>query len=221
MNKKPPKSQPQPNKVILFRDEKYTEEDFIIPAQDTKGHSERIFVRCQPGHVRDLNVIVNSKRFPFKTSGDILRLAIKQMIQELSRMEPIPSVAQQVNTVIQLVRDEQFHQEFNECFDQIARSMDRYINGGAKDQARRLLIKIKNQFDEMPDGYWKVKYLKELGVRYKDYLHGVDLMKSVRTITPAQAENMTPKRNNVVGINLVNNRPDTGDTDADGDGYDD
>lgn len=168
------------NKVILFRDEKYQEEDFIVPAQDTKGHSERIFFRCQPGHLRELSMIINSKRFPFKTDGDIIRLALKCIIAELNRMESVPGVSQQVNAVIQLVRDEQFHQEFDECFDQIARSMQRYVNAAAKDQARRLLLKIKAQFDDMPDGFWKRKYLQELGDRYKDYLQGVDLFGKIK-----------------------------------------
>lgn len=177
------KPKQQPNRpVILFKDEKYNEEDFIIPAQDTKGHSERVFVRLQPGHIRDLNVIVNSKRYPFKTFGDIIRLSTKLIIDALQRLEPtLPLVNNQVDVIIQLVRDEQFNQEFNDCFERIAAVMNKYQTYGNKEQATRLLFKIKVQMDMMPYGYWKKKYLEELGNRYAEYFQGVDLLGALRT----------------------------------------
>lgn len=152
--------------ILMFENKKYREEEFIIPAQDTKGHSERFFCRIPPGMMRDLKIIKESKRFPFRTMGDIGRVAIKLMIELLQNMEPIPSVNQQVDTIAGLVRDEEWHQEFVGTFELVGRAINRYIAAGEGNQARRLLMKIRDEIRAMPKGYWRSKYWKELNTKY-------------------------------------------------------
>lgn len=153
-------------RVLKFENRKYNEEDFVIPAQDTKGHSERIFYRVQPGMMRDLKVIQSSRRFPFRTIGDIGRLGTKLVIEMLKMMEPMQSVSGQVDSIIRIVRDEEFHLEFMGTFEQVGRAINRYISGGEESQARRMLIMIRDEIKKMPVGYWRSKYWKELNAKY-------------------------------------------------------
>lgn len=153
-------------RILMFENKKYKEEDFVLPAQDTKGHSERIFYRVQPGMMRDLKHILNGKKFPFRTLGDIGRLGTKLVVDMLKTMEPIPSVSQQVDTIIRIVRDEQFHLEFVSTFEQVGQALNRYIGAGEEGQARRVLVMIRDEIKKMPKGYWRTKYWKALNEKY-------------------------------------------------------
>lgn len=149
-------------KILKFENRKYEEIDFVVPAQDTKGHSERLYFRVQPGHARDLQSILQSKRFPFRTTGDIGRMAINMVIELLTEMEPIPSVTQQNEAIIKIIRDDEFFIEFTNSFELMAKSVNRYVSMGETGQARRLILEIREQIKAMPKGYWRQKYKKEL-----------------------------------------------------------
>lgn len=153
-------------RVLVFQNRKYTEEDFVIPSQDTKGHSERFYFRVQPGHARELGIILASKKFPFRTQGDIGRLAVKLVIDLLKDMEPMPSVSGQVQAIIQIVRDEEFHQEFMATYDQATKVINRYIGGGEMGQAHRVIMLLQEEIRKMPKGYWRNKYKKELVLKF-------------------------------------------------------
>jgi hypothetical protein len=164
-------------RILQFENKKYQEEDFIIPAQDTKGHSERVFCRVQPGIARDLRIIVQSRKFPFRTSGDVLRLATKLIVEMLQKMEAMPSVSGQVEAIIKVVRDEQFYQEFVATYEEVNKAVNRYIGAGEEGQARRLIMLVRDQINLMPKGYWKSKYGKELNQKFGYLMKGagVDL----------------------------------------------
>lgn len=159
-------------KILVFENRKYQGEEFIIPATDTHGHSERIFFRIQPGLMRDLKVVVASNKFPFRTIGDVGRLATKMMVELLQSLEPIPSVNGQVNAIIRIVRDEEMHQEFVGTFEQVGRSINRYISAGEHGQARRMLVAIRDEIRGMPKGYWRKKYWTELNAKFGHLMKG-------------------------------------------------
>jgi hypothetical protein len=162
-------------RVLKFENKKYTEEDFVIPAQDTKGHSERAYCRVPPGFLRDMKVIISSRRFPFRTMGDIQRLAIKLVIELLKELEPIPSVSGQVDAIIRIVRDEEFHQEFLGAFEQVGKTINRYMGEGQEPQARRMLVMVRDEIKQMPKGYWRTKYWKELNAKYAHLMRGAGM----------------------------------------------
>ena len=153
-------------RILTFENRKYEEEEFIIPAQDSKGHSERIYYRIPPGMMRDLKIILASKKFPFRTVGDIGRLATKMIIELLTGLEAIPSVNRQVDAIASIVRDEEFQQEFIGIYEQAGRVINRYISQGEESQARKMLVAIRDQIRAMPKGYWRKKYWNELNAKY-------------------------------------------------------
>lgn len=162
-----PSHRPQP---------KYDPADFIIPAQDAKGHSERVYASIQPGDSRSLDIIRESRRFPFRTKGDIIRWAIHQGIKQLEAMEDVPSVSAQVDMIAALVREEQFNSEYEHTFDQMAGVINRHMSNGAYGEVRRVIAHARAMMDRMPDGYWKDRYLGTLDDRFERQLEAAEAL---------------------------------------------
>lgn len=153
-------------KILMFENRKYNETEFVIPSQDTKGHSERFQFRIQPGHLREINEIMASKKFPFRTQGDLGRLAIKLTIDLLKSMEPMPSVLSQTDAIIELIRNEEYRLEFLAAFEMVSKAISQYISAGEQGQARKMVVMIGDKIKLMPKGYWRKKYSNELKQKF-------------------------------------------------------
>jgi hypothetical protein len=155
---------------------KYDPADFIIPAQDSKGHSERIYASIQPGHSRQLDILLQSRRFPFRTRGDIIRWGVKEAIAKLEQMEDVPSVSAQVDVITNLMREEQFHAEYEATFDQMGGVIARHMANQAYGEVRRVIAQVRAAIDKMPDGYWKDRYMDTLDTRFERQLEAAEVM---------------------------------------------
>jgi hypothetical protein len=145
---------------------KYDPADFIVPAKDTRGESARVWCRIQPGHDRALDVLLNSRRFPFRTKGDIVRWAVARAIRSLEQMEDVPSVTREVDTILDIVRQEQWYQEYDTVFTDMGTVVSRYLAEGDRGEATRMVAKIKARIDAMEDGHWRSKYMATLVQKY-------------------------------------------------------
>ena len=144
-----------------------SESDFITPAQDAKGHSERVWCRIQPGHDRQADTILRSKRFPFRTKGDLVRWSlVRGMAVLLAIDETIPSVLVQVDSMLDILRDEAFQQDYLIVFDTMGRVIAKHIEMRALGEARRLVAIMQHKIRLMPEGYWRDKYEADLMQRF-------------------------------------------------------
>lgn len=144
----------------------FNPEDFRVPANDTHGHSEREWFRVQPGHDRQIDTIVGSRAFPYRSKGDLIRHAVVRHLDWLETLAPIPSVTRQVDAIIQIVREEEFHADFNEVFELLSERVGRYLAQGNVDQARSLVSRVHADIDRMPHGVWRDQYLREINARW-------------------------------------------------------
>lgn len=149
---------------------KYKPEDFMIPAKDGQGQSVRFAVALQPAHDRQIAIILNSRVFPFKTPGDVARWCIHRGLTQLKVMEPVPSVLQQVEAMMQVLRDEEFHQQFQDFLLHAQRVIQRHVREGAHGEARRLTAALRAKVQQMPDGFWKKRYLKAIKEQFEHLL---------------------------------------------------
>ena len=116
-----------------------------------------------PGERRQVSEIVSSKRFPFRTEGDVVRWSIWRGIRELERLEPyLPSVTAQVDAVMEVLRQEEFQQDFQKLFDRLSNVVSQHMGQGATGEARRTLAMVIAHVERMPSGYWQERYKKEL-----------------------------------------------------------
>lgn len=147
---------------------------FRIPASDAKGHSVRFFFRAQPGHSKALESIIQSKKFPYRTKGDMLRHAFVRHLRWLDGIEHVPSVTAEVDAIMEVMRDDEFAADFGAVFDKIAQRISNHVGNGAMGEARRLLLTIMTHVRRMPEGYWRDKYDGEIKDKYGHLLRSAN-----------------------------------------------
>lgn len=140
----------------------YDASDFIIPAQDSKGISTRQWFRCQPGLDRQMEIVLRSGRFPYRTKGDICRHAVTRLMKWLETLEDVPSVTAQVDAINDIMRDELFHQEFEASFETLSKTVSGHLARQATGEARRLVAMVRKRVETMPSGFWQSRYMERL-----------------------------------------------------------
>lgn len=147
--------------------ERYDPQDFILPGQDHNGNSERIFCRVQPSIERELDVIVQSRNWPFKTKGDVIRWCVHQGIKMLERMEPMPNTFMPVAESIQAAaRDQEYWHAFQTSLDQLEKTIGLHMNSGSEEEAMKLLSECKTSALKIQEDIWREKFMKEFERRF-------------------------------------------------------
>lgn len=146
--------------------------EFVVPASDSQGHSGRLTMRMAPGYLRELDLIMSARVFPYGSRGDIMRHALKRHLRFLRSMAPFPSVQAQVFAIEEIVREEEFYQQFASIFDSLNSAVSRAISQGEAKRATSLVARVKSKINDMPEGPWRDKYQKELESRFGHIISG-------------------------------------------------
>lgn len=162
---------------------KYDPGQFIVSPSDAKGVSYRLTFRCTPDMEKAIDAIIASQKFPFKTRGDVLRWCTLRGTKELEKMEGLPTVTKRIDILTTLLNEEQAHSEFMAVFVHLEEGVSRYLADQAPEQATRVVAMAKYQFEAMPGGHWRERYLTELQKRFGHLLNkgGLTLMKTEAT----------------------------------------
>jgi hypothetical protein len=152
----------QPGAWTLPKDER----EYIIPAQDAKGHNVRLYCRAMPSVGRLVADVHASKKYPFRTMGDIIRWCVVNGAKRLAAGKGVPSVIAQVDAMIAVLQEDEFQLQFMEFFNLQRRVVDHYLEAKAAGEARRVVARSRAQIEAMEDGYWKTRYKEELLHRF-------------------------------------------------------
>lgn len=140
---------------------------FLIPASDAQGHNSRVYCRVMPQVAQQMEYVMQSKSFPYRSKGDILRHALHRHLAYLSHLEPgVKSVLGQVDAICEVLREEEMSGEFRALFDKMGAQIQNFMGQGAEGEARRLILNVLRLVGEMPDGYWRDKYMSEIKSRW-------------------------------------------------------
>lgn len=158
---------------IGFNRDKYRPEDFIVPGQDHNGNSMRVWCRVIPMLDRAVDVMFSSRKFPFKSKGDLIRWCIKLGVERLEEMEPVNgSVMTQVDAMLGVLRDEQLNHSFLTLFHTMNTTVGMHVQAQAFGEARRVIALMRFQILKMQNGYWRDRYLKELDEKFGHLMKG-------------------------------------------------
>lgn len=144
----------------------YDPNSFTVPASDSDGHNTRLWFRCPPGLAQQIGVLIQTKKFPYRTSGSLLRHALLLHLQWLETLAEVPSVLAQVELISDTMRTDEFMKQFKSIFTTLQKQVSDFIADGSPGEAVRTVLKAKANIQSMPDGYWRDKYLLRLE---KDY----------------------------------------------------
>lgn len=153
-------------------DDGYNPADFVIPASDHQGHSERVWCRIQPQHDRAISVIMKSGNFPFRTEGDFMRWAIVRAIAVCNQLEPMPGFIGAADAITEILRQEAYLQELTSMFAKMETVINHHIATGANGEARKLLQTILGRIRAIEEPYWKRKCEDDLVKRFGHLLEG-------------------------------------------------
>lgn len=140
--------------------------DFRITASDTNGHSARHWFRTIPQMARQIEQVIAGKKFPYRTKGDLLRHALHRHIAWLAEQDKVTSVYGQVDTIIELMRDEEMASDFSSVFDKLSERISGHLSAGSEGEATRLVRMVQDHIKSMPEGYWRDRYQRQMGERY-------------------------------------------------------
>lgn len=164
-----PKPQPIDHDGIPI-EVKYAPEDFIVSPADARGISYRLTFRVMPDMEKGIDQIIASNRFPFTTRGEVIRWCLREGVRALNKMEPVSSVTKRVDLVNAVLAEENAHAEFMHIFSTLQEAVDKYVADQAPKQASRVVAIAKHNFDMMPEGHWRDRYLEELAKRFGQHL---------------------------------------------------
>lgn len=142
--------------------------EFCVPAQDQHGHSERIWTRIQEGYDREMDTIISSRMFPYKTKSDLIRHAVKRHLLFLNEVSPLPlqSVMGQAMAIEELMREEQYLQQFTAMTTRLHEMVNNYLANSEDDKARSLVARVVAKINDMPESSWKDKYKRDVNDKF-------------------------------------------------------
>lgn len=151
---------------------KYDPHDFIVAPADSRGISYRMTFRGPPDMEKAIDQVIASHLFPFSTRGDVLRWCVREGIRILDSLESVTSVTKRIDILTGILNEETAHAEFMHIFTHLQDSVDKYLADQAPEQAMRVLTLARHQFEGMPSGWWRTKYLGEMQKRFAHLMVG-------------------------------------------------
>ena len=148
----------------------YSLNEFFVKPTDEKGHGEKLNARVTPDLARLVEIVVASKKFPYKTSSDLFRDAIWRLCGLLA---PVVDSHQASDLMTRLNMMESLNEE-HEGYEKLAQ----VVNGLG---LRLLAIKspghkkelIKEQFElarGIRNDYWRELIIEMIKEKYGEYL---------------------------------------------------
>jgi hypothetical protein len=158
------------NKPTLVELQALDPASFRVPAKDGKGHDERIWVRIQPGHIQAMEAFVQSRKFPYRSIPELVRHAIFRHLHWLNNLGPVRSVTGAVDAILALLREDEFMAEFKQVLETMDARVYLHLNQGETNQARRIVLETLRHVKDMPEGFWKDKYVKTIEEKFSQLL---------------------------------------------------
>ena len=129
--------------------------DLIVPAYDSNAKTIKVAVELHPGQVRMLEYILGSGRFPFHDIAQVVRWAVCWAIHTL--LAPLPSSFGLIEAKMN-IQDENFERQ-QDC---LSVSVQKYLEAGNTDAARRLVLQTNEDCQNITNEYWRTKWLSTI-----------------------------------------------------------
>lgn len=143
--------------------------EWIHSAVDNKGHDAKTNLRVQPAIARQINVIVKSGQFPYRTPGELMRHAIYNHLMWLASINHnIPNVMAQVDAINEMLCDEAMLQEQAQVLGNLLGVVERHLTMGDVPSAQRTVEKAMTNIDRMPPGAWRDSYRERFTQAFKN-----------------------------------------------------
>ena len=147
--------------------------EYIIPGQDSHGHSQRVYCKVMPAHHRALSILKDNKTFGFRSIGDVFRWCLVRGIEELNLRAKSPAVhsaMHQAEAIAQVLIDQAYYQDYAKIFEAMSEVIQKHSAKGETGQAARLVGQIRSHIEGMQEPFWRELWMTELQNRFGSYL---------------------------------------------------
>ena len=148
----------------------YDLNDFYIKPTDEKGHGEKLGARIQPDLARLVEVIVASKKFPYKTSPDFVRDAIWRLCGLLASVVDSHQ-ASDLMTRLNMMENLNEEQAGYERLSQVVNELGLRLLAIKSPEHRRKLVREQYELASgIRNDYWRGLITEMIKEKYGDYL---------------------------------------------------
>jgi len=148
----------------------YSLEEFFVKPTDEKGHGDKVSARVPPDLSRLVEVIVASKKFPYKTSSDLFRDAIWRLAALLSphidSFEGTTIIAR-LNIMEEILKPYRAGEKLVAEIDSLGLSL---LALDSLSEKKRLVGITKENLEQVSSPYWRERALKLLREKYGEYI---------------------------------------------------
>lgn len=147
--------------------ETYDPSHYTVPGQDHKGHSVRIWCRIQPTVDHEIEAIVQSHNWPFRTKGDFARWAIWEGVKRMEKMAPVPgSMIVVAETILESCKASQHWLKFKSSVDATEQTVRALIESGNEEESLKLLSGLRSQVMRLEESSWREQWMREFDKRF-------------------------------------------------------
>lgn len=147
--------------------ESYDPGHYIVPGQDHKGHSVRVWCRVRPDVDHEIDAIVTSHNWPFRVKGDFIRWAIWEGVKNIQKQRPVPgSMIVVAETIMETCRSTELWLKFKTSIEMADSTVRSFMDAGNEQEALKLLSRLRSEVLKLEEAQWREQYLKEFDKRF-------------------------------------------------------
>jgi hypothetical protein len=150
----------------------YDLDEWLVHGRDDHGSSARMSCNVPPHIERELDVILQSRRFPYRTMSDIMRHALvrhQQWLHELESEMP-KHILGAMEAVVEVTRDTEMRTRLSDTFASLNRQIEQALGDGDVVEAMRVMTLAKAKVRAVPDTRWRKNWLEQFSRKYGNYL---------------------------------------------------
>lgn len=142
--------------------------EFIVPATDTKGHSNFERVASSPMLSAEIENIVASRMFPYRRPGEFWRHAAMKLLAWLRDLEPRMQSTYYGALLAEqdILKEEQVKQQTEQTIRRQDEQLNLLLERGDEEEAAALAYRLGRQLDHLPDTSWKRRYVRTFTRKY-------------------------------------------------------
>lgn len=148
--------------------------DLMVGAVDDKGHSAVIpAIRVPPIMHYQITRIVQSGKYPWKTTADFVRWTMVEGLTKLSHLSAdglLSDANSRMRAMLEVLSAEQVYQDFGEMIGKSKEVVEELERLGYHQRAKRTIKALADEIGRVRDDDWRRDLQRQFEARFKDYL---------------------------------------------------
>ena len=147
-------------------------DEFIVPGSDDKGRKVTVSLNIHPMLDRQIDVILNSRRFPYANRRDLFRHgAARHVAWLLNIRQTVPRHHMSMfDASIEVVRDDEAAMKMEQVFLILHDRVNDHVAKGEDGEARRLISQIDQKLRQLQVSLWVSRFGERFYAKYGSWL---------------------------------------------------